>query len=61
MLHRIRYGLRAIFRYSALEREMTEEMQLHLERRTMALVARGMSEDEARLAARREFGNPSVH
>src|SRR5215212_9197072 len=61
MLGRIRYWLRAIMRRSALEREMREEMQLHLDRKTELLVARGMTGADARAAARREFGNVGVH
>lgn len=52
--------LRTLLRRSTGEREMREEMKLHLERATERYVARGMSLDEARLAARREFGNVRV-
>ena len=61
MLTRIRYWLRAIVRRSAMEREMRDEMQLHLDRQTDLLVARGMSQADARVAARREFGNVGIH
>ncbi len=61
MLTRIRHWLRAIVRRSVVEREMHDEMQLHLERHTDLLVARGMSRADARVAARREFGNVGVH
>src|SRR5215212_4326469 len=61
MLGRIRYRLRAIVRRSALEREMRDEMERHLDLQTELLVARGMSRVDARLAARREFGNVGVH
>ena len=61
MLHRLRYWLRAIFRRTELDREINEEIRLHLDRRTEALVAEGLSPDEARLIARREFGNPTAH
>jgi predicted permease len=60
MLHRIRYWLRAVFRHSALDRELQEEMQIHLDRRIESLIGEGVTPDEARLAARREFGNPTV-
>ena len=56
MLSRIRYWLRAIVRGSALERDMREEMRLHLDRATDRLTARGLSPDEARLAARSTGG-----
>ena len=39
---------------------MQEEMREHLERATERFVARGMSPADARLAARREFGNVAV-
>src|ERR1041384_4298287 len=61
MLNRVRYWIRALFRRAALDRELHEEMQLHLDRRADALVAEGLSADDARLQARREFGNPSAH
>src|SRR5262245_5384211 len=61
MFIQVRHWFRAIVRRSALEREMRDEMQLHLDRQTELLVARGMTPTEARLAARREFGNIGVH
>src|SRR4051812_1303132 len=61
MFIRVRHWFRAVFRTSALEREMRDEMELHLDRHTELLVARGMSRADARLAARREFGNVGVH
>src|SRR5688572_15318322 len=48
--------LRAVFRKEKLDAEMTEEMRGHLELQTRANIARGMSPDEARYAARRSFG-----
>lgn len=42
------------------EREMQEEMAAHLEQAAERFAARGMSTREARLAARREFGNLGV-
>src|SRR3954469_4082706 len=46
----------ALFRKKHLDAEMAEEMRLHLERRVEENVAAGMSTEEARYAARREFG-----
>ncbi|HEX5438297.1 MAG TPA: ADOP family duplicated permease [Gemmatimonadaceae bacterium] len=57
MLLRLRGWLRALLRHGAVEREMREEMQYHLDRATERLVARGLSRVAARVAARREFGN----
>jgi predicted permease len=60
MLDRLRYRLRALFRRGFLEHEMQGEMRRHLDQRAVVLVGRGMTPDEARLAARREFGNVGV-
>jgi hypothetical protein len=56
----IRSRLRAVFRRAAVDREMREEMALHIEQATERLMRRGLSEAEARDAARREFGNVAV-
>jgi predicted permease len=61
VLQALRYRLRAMCRRSSLEREMLEEMHMHLDQRAQALVASGMKPEEARLAARREFGNVAMH
>jgi len=53
--------LRAILFRQSLNDEMQAEMREHLDRATARLVARGMSEADARLEARREFGNVTVH
>ena len=60
MLYGLRARLRALLLRRRLEREMQEEMAGHLERSTARLVARGLSVDEARRQARREFGNVAV-
>ena len=52
--------VRAVIARRAFERDLQEEMRAHLERSTERLVARGMSPADARLAARREFGNVAV-
>lgn len=56
-MRRLRRWLRALFLHERLEREMQEEMRQHLDRATERMMARGLSEDEARRAALREFGN----
>jgi hypothetical protein len=61
MFSRLQYWFRAIVRRAALEREMRDEMQLHLERQTDLLVTRGMTRADAGISARREFGNIGVH
>jgi predicted permease len=52
--------LRALYGRGALEDDMQDEMREHLERATERLVARGMSPADARIEARREFGNVTV-
>jgi uncharacterized protein YjiS (DUF1127 family) len=47
---------RALFRRQHLEADMAEEMRQHLERRTDEKIADGLSPEEARYAAQREFG-----
>jgi putative ABC transport system permease protein len=49
-------SLRTLFRREKLDAEMAEEMRLHIERRTQANIAAGMTPDEARYAAQRAFG-----
>jgi hypothetical protein len=60
MIHAIRSRLRAAFRRAAVDREMRDEMALHLEQTTELLVRRGLSEADALDTARREFGNVAL-
>lgn len=60
LLRRFALRLRAVVLVSRLQREMEEEMRAHLEQATDRLVARGLSRADARVAARREFGNLTV-
>jgi len=48
--------IRALFRKQKLDAEMSEEMRVHLEMLAEQKRDAGMSADEARLAARRQFG-----
>jgi predicted permease len=57
MLRRIAVRLRALFRPRAVDRELDEELRLHVDRAIARNAARGMSSAAARDAARREFGN----
>jgi predicted permease len=57
MFHKIRSRLKALVPRGALDREMRDEMALHIEQATQRLMGRGLSESDAREAARREFGN----
>jgi len=54
---KISFYLRSLFSGRKLEVQMTEEMRVHLEMETEAKIASGMSSEEARVAAAREFGN----
>jgi len=49
--------VRALVRRRAADTELAEEIQYHLEREVERRMARGESEPEARLSARRAFGN----
>ncbi len=60
VLFALRARLRAVFRRGAVDREMQNEMALHLEQAVERLMRRGLTEAEARDAARREFGNVAL-
>ncbi|MBL8981191.1 MAG: ABC transporter permease, partial [Gemmatimonadetes bacterium] len=57
MITRALRWLRAVVLRRRLDREMQAEMADHLHRSTERLMARGLSADDARREARREFGN----
>ena len=52
--------LRTIFQRDKIDRDMRDEMEAHLARATERLIARGVTPADAKLAARREFGNVGV-
>ena len=52
--------LRALVRRRATDAELTDEIRYHLEREVERRVARGETEAEARVSARREFGNVTM-
>ncbi len=54
---RFKNRLRVLLRKEKLDAEMAEEMRAHLELQEQANRAAGMSADEARYAARRQFGH----
>ena len=56
MLKTLRVRLRALLRNKEMDRELDEEMSLHLERMVEHNVAQGMTRDDARRAALRDFG-----
>jgi putative ABC transport system permease protein len=51
------HRLRTLFRRQQLDRELADELKFHVEMRTRENVAAGMSPEEARYAALRQFGN----
>ena len=51
------YRLRSLFRWRRQETELDEELRFHLAEETEERVAAGMSPEDARAAARRDFGN----
>jgi putative ABC transport system permease protein len=56
LLRIVQLRLRSLFRRGDVERELADELQYHIEQQTAENVRRGMSPDEARRAALREFG-----
>ena len=48
--------LRSLFHRDQVEQELSDELQYHLEQKTQEFVANGLSLDEARRRAQREFG-----
>jgi putative ABC transport system permease protein len=55
-IYKIPLRLRSLFRKKRAEEELSEEMQFHLEKLIEANIVNGMSAEEARYAALREFG-----
>src|SRR5688572_30401357 len=53
-------GLRALVDRGAADRELDDEVRHYLELAAADLVARGLSPDDARRAARLQLGNPTV-
>src|SRR5215471_13167611 len=56
-LSQLRLRLISLARRGRFEREMDEEMRFHLEMQTEQNLESGMAMEEARYAARRQFGN----
>ena len=54
-LQMIRMRVRALVRGGAVDGELADEMRDHLERLTQEHVARGLTPEAARAAARRDF------
>jgi predicted permease len=60
-MRRFWLGLRALLFPHRVERELDEEMEFHLNMQAEQLARRGMTEDNARFAAHRSFGNRTRH
>jgi putative ABC transport system permease protein len=56
LVKQLRLRMRALFRGGHVEAEMDEEFRYHLDRQIEANLAAGMTPEDARLAALREFG-----
>jgi hypothetical protein len=57
----LRLRLRSLFRRSCMDRELEDELRFHIETQIQQNLAAGMTPEQARVAARREFGNPALH
>ena len=60
MWRQVYLRLRSLFRRHRQERELDEEIRFHLTNETEEQIAAGMSPEEARAAARRDFGNVTL-
>ena len=62
MNHLLRLGRRLLFywRRNQFDRELEEELAFHLEMKAKENLADGASPEDARYAARRQFGNPTA-
>lgn len=59
-LEKIRMRLRMLFRRSREAERLAAELEFHVEQQTQENIAAGMSAEEARHAALRAFGNPTL-
>ncbi len=57
MLHRLRARLRSLWNWHRQESELDQEIQFHLSEEADERVAAGLSPDEARRTAKKDFGN----
>jgi len=60
-MRRLWLGIRALLFPRRVERELDDEMKFHLEMQAEQIVRRGMTKEDARLAARRSFGSRTRH
>lgn len=57
----LRLRLQSLFRRSAVDRDLEDELRFHIEAQIRQNLAAGMLPAEARAAARRDFGSPALH
>src|SRR5690242_13459656 len=57
----LRLRLRSLYRRGDLDRELEDELRFHIDAQIQQNLVAGMTLEEARSAARREFGNPALH
>src|SRR5689334_6578965 len=57
----VRLRFRSLFRRQQVEQELNEELVNHLDTITADLIAKGLSPDEARHQAQRQFGGVEQH
>ncbi|MGB6931195.1 MAG: ABC transporter permease [Acidobacteriaceae bacterium] len=57
---RFRMAIATLFRRNAETQRLNDELQFHLQQQIAENIAHGMTEDEARSAALRTFGNPTL-
>src|ERR1700759_3811694 len=60
LLEKLRIRLKMLFRRGREAHRLDDELQFHLDQQVAENIAAGMSADEARHAALREFGNPAA-
>ena len=60
MLSDLIFRLRSLFRRRAVENELDDELQFHLDQQLKENIAQGLSPEEARTEALRAFGNPAL-
>ena len=60
-LYTLPLRLRSLFHREAAEQDLSDELQYHLEQKTHEYIAGGLSPEEARRKATREFGGLELH
>ncbi len=61
MWQKVSLRLRSLFRASAVDRDLDDEVRFHVEQQTAEFARRGIPRAEAERMARRQFGNTLLH